>query len=241
MALGNVPFYAGLMALPVNDKKPSQSHILIYGAIEVHHMGERGCIASNKTLGADVGVSPSRAASIVAEIAAAGWIEVIMGEKNERIGIEPLLTIAKNGNPPSQTRQAPHANSGNIDNNIENSEKADDVESLFFDLAEKLGMARRPVLTSTRRAKLKARLKNFTPIDLIEVALTISKDEFMQGKNDGGKKYGTIDYLIRNDEKIEYWINEAMSAKANGGDLSEQFAGKTGTRSAALDKLKDLS
>ena len=49
--LKHIPFYASLMGAKLYDKDTATtSHVLVYGAIEAHSMGDKGCIASNKTI-----------------------------------------------------------------------------------------------------------------------------------------------------------------------------------------------
>lgn len=62
--------------------------------------------------------------------------------------------------------------------------------------------------TSDRKARLKARLKDFSEDDLKLAAKNLGLDEFMQGANDNGKRYGTIDYLLRTSANINKWIEE---------------------------------
>ena len=81
-----------------------------------------------------------------------------------------------------------------------------DKKSLFNELVADLGYSK-AILTASRLTKLKARLNQFSPEQLKEVAKKIAEDPFMQGENSHGKRYGTIDYLLRNDEKIDEWLN----------------------------------
>ena len=92
--LKNIPFYASLLNRELaNGKITKHSHVLVYGAIETHALGDYGCIASNKTIAAEVGLSTGTVANIISELNASGWIRVNLDEKNHRANIEPKLTI----------------------------------------------------------------------------------------------------------------------------------------------------
>lgn len=73
-------------------------------------------------------------------------------------------------------------------------------------LIKTLGYSEQTRLTDGRKAKLKARLRLFKPEELLEAAKNLSLDAYMQGDNDGGKKYGNIDYLLRSDEVVDKWL-----------------------------------
>lgn len=78
--------------------------------------------------------------------------------------------------------------------------------TLFYELATTLGHSDKVLYTTGRANKLKARLKVFTPEKLLQAAEIIAGDPFLQGDNDGAKKYGNIDYLLRKDEIIDNLI-----------------------------------
>lgn len=61
-------------------------------------------------------------------------------------------------------------------------------------------------LTTDRRARLTTRLKDFSKDELITAATNLGSDEFMQGANDNGKRYGTIDYLLRTSANVNKWL-----------------------------------
>lgn len=218
--LKHVPFYGELLQQKINDKTPSQSHILMYGAIEVHAMGELGRIASNKTLGENIGLSASRAANIVSELSLAGWIKVDMKDNNTRTLITPLMTLAKSGKAPYQTSETPLTISGNISNNnktqLETSAKAN--EDLFFKLVDNLRFERGRIKYSpARQSKLAARLKSFSADDLYAASQALAASPWHMGKNPTNTRYGTIDFLLRNDEMVERWINTGLPGTVSSG------------------------
>lgn len=63
----------------------------------------------------------------------------------------------------------------------------------------------------SRIRKLRLRLKQFTYDEILTAARTLGADDFMQGENDGGKRYGDIDYLLKKDEIIDKWLNKAQA------------------------------
>lgn len=92
------------------------------------------------------------------------------------------------------------------------------TRALFDKLCEVLGHQNLKY-TPGRVAKLKRRLKTFSEKDIVEAAKAIAGNEYLMGDNPNGKKYGTIDYLIRNDEKLDEWL-EFANGSGNEVDLS---------------------
>lgn len=64
------------------------------------------------------------------------------------------------------------------------------------------------LFTDTRKAKLKKRNKNFTMAQIVEAAKNLMQSDWHTGKNPDKKKYASYDFLIRNDEQVEKWLNE---------------------------------
>jgi DNA-binding transcriptional regulator PaaX len=76
MALSNIPFYASLLGRPIDAKtKSTTTHVLVYGAIETHSKGKLGCIASNKVIADEVGLSERTVRDRIIELKKAGWID----------------------------------------------------------------------------------------------------------------------------------------------------------------------
>ena len=122
----HIPFYAGLIGLDVAGTKAVHSHVLIYGAIQFHSDGPKGCIASNKTMATETGYSEQTVANIISMLAKAGWIKVNLTEQNRRVSILPLISL----NVPSPQREAPYSGEeaqltvdGNINNILKDSKK----------------------------------------------------------------------------------------------------------------------
>lgn len=80
-------------------------------------------------------------------------------------------------------------------------------KELFYKLVGILKQSDKLEFTTKRAAKLRMRLKIHSESDMITVAQAIASDAYMMGEN--GRRYGTIDYLIRADEQIDTWLETA--------------------------------
>lgn len=83
---------------------------------------------------------------------------------------------------------------------------------LFYELCAVLGHSKETKYTPARSKKLQLRLKSYTKEDMLKAAQAIANNDYMAGSN--GRKYGTIDYLLRNDEKIDEWLQQASAVQA---------------------------
>jgi len=92
-------------------------------------------------------------------------------------------------------------------------------KDLFYRLVEALGQPKTVKYTSQRATKLKQRRKLWSDDELLKAAKIVAGDPFLQGDNPGGKRYGNIDYLLRNDEKVDNWLAEGGNSTETG-DLS---------------------
>lgn len=87
------------------------------------------------------------------------------------------------------------------------------TSNLLNELHKLLGGRGEAKPTTDRKARLKSRLKDFTEDDLKAAAKNLGSDEFMQGANDNGKRYGTIDYLLRTSANVNKWLEEQPQKK----------------------------
>ncbi len=77
------------------------------------------------------------------------------------------------------------------------------------------GCWKRPLqLTPDRRAKIQARLKQFTVEDLVTAMINIRASPFHCGENDRGQVYATPEFIFRNDAQVDKWRN--MEVRSNG-------------------------
>ena len=90
--LRHIPFYASLLGREMaNGKQSTNAQVLVYGAIEVHAMGDRGCIASDETIAAETGLKASSVSSIISVLKKSDWIYVQLSPQNKRLEIVPLI------------------------------------------------------------------------------------------------------------------------------------------------------
>lgn len=95
-------------------------------------------------------------------------------------------------------------------------------KDFFYKLVDELGFSNQVMFTDGRRQKLNNRLVKFSPADLIHAARGIRNDPHLQGDNPQGKRYGTIDYLIRSDENVDkYRITDDQPMSMVGGPIDE--------------------
>lgn len=124
--LKSIPFYSSLLGKPINEKvKATHSHVLVYGAIEVHSFGKKGCIASNQTIADETGLTANTVSKTISHLVEVGWIQVTWkgAKHSSRDQIIPLLQLAVL--PTSKTSLTPEYNQSyppvKIDNSIDNS------------------------------------------------------------------------------------------------------------------------
>jgi hypothetical protein len=94
--LKHIPFYASLLGRELKDgSKTTTSHVLVYGAIEAHSYGEKGCIASNALIAQESGLSLQTVKNVITGIAQIGWIKPVYTDETKqfRLRIDPLLEI----------------------------------------------------------------------------------------------------------------------------------------------------
>lgn len=94
--------------------------------------------------------------------------------------------------------------------------KPNELSTLLNELHKLLGGRGEAKFTTDRKARLTTRLKDFSPKELKLAATNLGQDEFMQGANDSGKRYGTIDYLIRTSANINKWLEDQPEKKKPG-------------------------
>jgi len=236
--LRNIPFYASLLGRDMSDgRKSNNGMVLVYGAIEVHAMGDKGCIASNGLIAKETGLSTGTVANYVSLMNKSKWVKVntrIKGKAIERVNIEPMLNIATPSHhsdtlhtemiPPSSGDDTPLHTEMNIDNNIENkqnttiqsSSKELDVAHLWIcTLFSK--NTNKYKLTPKRKQKLRLRLKELGNQGIKDAYNNIFMSNFHRGDNDRGWKIDDDPYwLLENAERAEKWANKETVETING-------------------------
>lgn len=98
-------------------------------------------------------------------------------------------------------------------------------------------------LTEKRKAKIKARLADFTVDELKRAIDNLARDPWIMGDNERGKFYATIEYVFRSTEKTEEWINKfdgRKGVKLNGQDRQPPRASPSTDAGAGVDLNKFL-
>ena len=103
------------------------------------------------------------------------------------------------------------------DKQSKNAEPKKELLELFEQLHKLTGGKGKPVFSLQREKKLADLLTKhrMTKELLIKAATNIGKDEFLQGDNDGKKRYGDVDYLLRPD-KAAKWSEDQDNKKKKG-------------------------
>lgn len=126
MALKNIPFYSSLLGKKMfnyeigRHQVAQRNHVLVYGAIEAHDQGEKGCIASNRTIAQETGFTAQTVANAIAELKRSGWIIVSLDANNHRTSIKPMLALTLESNPPYSGGEPPLTLESNIEYSKEN-------------------------------------------------------------------------------------------------------------------------
>ena len=247
--LKHIPFYASLLGRELADeKKANNGIVLVYGAIEVHAMGEKGCIASNTTIAKETGLSAGTVANYISLLNKSGWVKVHTatrtGKDVVRESIEPLLSItAPNPSsqddtlhtsviPPSSGDETPLHTSVKIEDSLENSDNTNNVEiqSIYdFFISSFNKNPNQYKLTRSRKQKISARLKDAGADMLMKAIKNTAGSEFHNGDNDRGW-VADLDFIIRSYEQVERLSNINLAKKQSDGfiDINEEEGRITG-------------
>lgn len=116
----------------------------------------------------------------------------------------------------SNTKQEGRINiSTNVDMSITNQSTP---RNLFSELVQILGFSDKVLFTEQRGTKLKQRLKTFSVEQIKQAATAIAEDDFLQGDNKAGKRYGDIDFLLRSDEQLDKYLQASVKKKTVRAD-----------------------
>jgi hypothetical protein len=96
MTLFHIPFYARLLGEKLTEKvAATHPYVLLYGAIQAHDVGEHGCIANNKTLAEETGISARQIPEYLNSLKKGGWINYELSPNGIRGKITPLLILSR--------------------------------------------------------------------------------------------------------------------------------------------------
>ena len=208
MALKSISFYASLLQgqiLP--GVRTNTSHVLIYGAIEAHSRGPKGCIASNKLIGEETGLGPNTVANRISELNKAKWIYVDLDNSSHRLSITPLLELVN----PSLYSEGTLHSGVNIDNSkriatlsSETKEQINEVYRFYLKVFKLTDTQYR--LTEKRSKSLSTRLREFSVSDLQDALTNAQKHDFYSGRN--GKWDGfDLYWCTKSTENVEKMLN----------------------------------
>lgn len=97
------------------------------------------------------------------------------------------------------------------------------LKEFLLELMDKLGYNGQAKVTDGRLRKLKTRLKTHGPQEILTAATNLRTDDYMQGDNDSGKKFGTIDYLLRSDENVDKYITVTGTKGVINSDTMRKY------------------
>lgn len=85
-------------------------------------------------------------------------------------------------------------------------------------------------ITNDRVQKLAVRRKKYSMVDIKNATTALLKSPFHIGQdpknNQSGKFYATPDFILRNDNKVDEWLNEYVPYRDGGEDELLEFAKK---------------
>lgn len=174
---------------------------LLYVCISSHCAEKGYCWATNKYLAEKMGVEPRHIQKLLNELS--NYVFAVMEGANKRkLTLGGVSKMTWGG-----VKNDTHNNINEYTSNkLDVSPKSKEQADLFFQLAGELKLTRPPKFTQAHQSKLNARLKSFSPGELLQVSRTIGHSPYMMGQNPQNKKYATMEYLLRNDANIEKWL-----------------------------------
>lgn len=164
------------------DFDQSASNLLLLADI----VGHKTYYKSRDEIAHLLGVSATYVSRLLAELKNGGWIE-----EADRLMSRVVYIATK--------KTLKYYNKKN-DNG--------ELNDIICDIHRILGGKRKPLLTPNRQSKLRNRLKNFTKDQILTAATNLSHSKFHMGFNDQKTKYATVDFILKNDERVEKWLNE---------------------------------
>lgn len=110
-------------------------------------------------------------------------------------------------------------------NNIVEQKQLDDSVQTIFSYWQKVMASPKSALDQNRKGLISKALINYSPADICKAIRGCSKTPYNMGKNDKNTKYNGLDLILRNANKIDYFINlDEVTAKNNQETMSEHNA-----------------
>lgn len=94
-------------------------------------------------------------------------------------------------------------------------------KNLFIEIVEALGFSPEVRVTPGRMQKLKTRNRTYKYDELMTAARNLGADAYMQGENEQGKRWGTIDYFLRSDETVAKYLELGDKQQIKAGEIDE--------------------
>jgi len=168
-----------------------------------------GCFASNKYFGQFLHKSEGQIANAITELRKKGWLITRRFDGRKRyISLKAgFRKTLKQGSGKPEGRVQENLKHINIDNNT--------INNIYNRFCKKFN--RNPntyKLTTSRRNKIKTRLKEFSPNQILKAIDNTSEDSFYSGTNDRGWT-ADLDYITRSYEITERLINLTPRRKNN--------------------------
>ena len=102
--------------------------------------------------------------------------------------------------------------------NVKNEKKITEIWDFYCSTFEGIYNARK--LSKKRKGHINARLESFSLDEIKKAVSNIRESDWHIGKNPNGKVYATPDFIFRNDEKVEEWLNYEPEEEEELQDLS---------------------
>ena len=120
---------------------------------------------------------------------------------------------------PKPSDSHPIASDGKVkESKEEESKEIQEVWDFYLSTFDGIYNARK--LTKTRKAHIRRRLKSFSLAEIKKAVFNIRKSDWHIGKNPNGKFYATPEFIFKNDEKIEEWLNADGEQPSEYADLT---------------------
>lgn len=217
------PNYYAVIPADVRYSNLSSSAKLMYGEITALCNKDARCWATNAYFAKLYGVTTRQVTTWIKSLVDSGFITMSLTKASTGIEVTRVLYLTNKTSIPHEqnfstgveenfqenTTSINITNNTHVDTNVSSSTGVD-IKALFSELVGLLGYTDAVKYTDGRKRKLQARVRISSPDELRRAAQAIAADDYMQGDNPSGRRYGDIDYLIRSDEQVDKWIQKAQ-------------------------------
>lgn len=184
----------------MRDQNLNQSQKFLLAEIGQLTSLEKGCFASNSHFSELIGISKENVSKNINDLEKKGYIsiEIVKGSRNHT----RIITITDSVRPPYQNSKTPLSNRQETKENITINKTDiiyDEFLSMWNNYADTNNKSKVLKLSSTRKAKIKSRVKDFKDFkQAFQIALDkASKSAFLKDND-----FFNFDWLIANDNNI---------------------------------------